>query len=62
MALLAVQNSLREHFGASMSAFGEPVSGICRSGDGTWTILYDPDRETITISCTAQDHEPVESY
>ena len=62
MALLAVQNSLQEHFGASMSAFGEPVSGICRSGDGTWTILYDPDTKTITISCTAQDHEPIESY
>jgi len=62
MALLAVQNSLQEHFGASMSAFGEPVSGICRSGDGTWTILYDPDTKTITISCTAQDHEPVQSY
>lgn len=60
-ALAIVQKSLAEHFDASMAEFGDPVPDICRSGDGTWTITYNPETRTICTYCTAQDHEEVGS-
>lgn len=57
-ALTAVRESLEDHFGVTISDFGEPVAGGCLGG-GTWTILYDEETGEITTYCTAQDHEEI---